>query len=191
MPRYINWLDSWIHNPKVGSSSLPLGTMVKKKRGLTPQGWHNSPIAGKVHYQSGYERKFMEWMDVHQIDWIKCKERFPYIAGDGKVHKYNPDFYLPSHKLYVEVKGMVRMNDPAKFEAFPSDKNLVLLGYEDLKKLGLDVKDPVQDRPPLQPGQWPYNLLQQMPDFMQKGELTEELKSKVSSEKFFRLMKIY
>ena len=26
MPRYINWLDSGIHNPKVGSSSLPLGT---------------------------------------------------------------------------------------------------------------------------------------------------------------------
>lgn len=159
-------------------------TTKRKKRGLTPQGWHTSPTAGRVHWQSGYERKFMEWLDSQGISFQRCKERFPYTAEDGKKHSYNPDFYLPEPQLYIEVKGMVRMNDPHKFEAFPSDKKLVLLGYPELKKLGLDVKDPTANRTPV-PGQWPYGLLKQMTDFSQVGELTEELREKVSSEKFF------
>lgn len=161
-----------------------------RKRGLTPQGWYVSPIAGRVHYQSRYEQKFMEWMDAHQIDWVKCKERFPYIASDGKIHKYNPDFYLPFHGLYVEVKGMIRLNDPLKFKAFPENKKLVLLGFQELLKLGLDVKDPTVGKlKELKPGQWPYNLLQQMPDFLKAGEMTEELKKKVDSSIFFEYIK--
>lgn len=163
--------------------------VARKKRGLTPQGWHSSPIAGRVHYQSGYERKFMEWLDSQKITWIKCKERFLYTAEDGKEHKYNPDFYLPEPQLYVEVKGMVRLNDPHKFEAFPDDKKLVLLGYSELKSLGLDVKDPLENQKVLVPGQWPYKLLEHMPDFSKVGEMSEEVKKKVDSQKFFDYLK--
>jgi hypothetical protein len=158
---------------------------MKKKRGLTPQGWHKSPSAGRVHYQSGYERKFMEWLDSREIKWNKCRERFPYTASDGKKHTYNPDFYLPDSDLYVEIKGMIRMNDPAKFAAFPKDKKLALLGCKELQKLGLDVKDPMEGKKALVPGQWPYRLLEQMPDFSQVGKLSQDLKKKVSSDKFF------
>lgn len=163
---------------------------------LTPQGWWNSPIAGKVHFQSKYEKLFCEFLDNGNFDWRKNKERFPYISPfDGKQHNYIPDFIVYSatgEKIYIEVKGMVRKADPAKFEAFPKDKKLVLLGYEELKKLGLDVKDPMEAfRNPdgtekkLDPNKWPYKLLQNMPDFQEKGELTEELKQKVDPKPFF------
>lgn len=167
----------------------------KKKRSmLTPQGWWDSPIAGKVHFQSKYEKLFCEFLDNNKLDWRKNKERFPYISPfDNRQHNYIPDFIVftsSGEKIYIEVKGMVRKADPAKFEAFPEDKKLVLLGYEELKGLGLDVWDPMtafKNKEPLREDQWPYKLLQNMPDFWERGELTEELKKKVDPKPFYDL----
>lgn len=168
----------------------------KKKRSmLTPQGWWDSPIAGKVHFQSKYEKLFCEFLDNNKLNWRKNKERFPYISPfDSRQHSYIPDFIVftsSGEKIYIEVKGMVRKADPAKFEAFPEDKKLVLLGYEELKGLGLDVWDPMtafRNEEPLREDQWPYKLLQNMPDFWERGELTEELKKKVDPKPFYELL---
>lgn len=175
----------------------------KKKRSmLTPQGWWDSPIAGKVHFQSKYEKLFCEFLDSHKLNWRKNKERFPYISPfDGKQHNYIPDFVILDNTihqypyLYIEVKGMIRKADPAKFEAFPEGKKLVLLGYEELKSLGLDVKDPMEyfrnpdgTEKKLEPDRWPYKLLQNMPDFQERGELTEELKKKVDPKPFYEIL---
>lgn len=157
---------------------------------FTPQGWHESPIAGKVHYQSSYEHKFMIWLDTNNIVWQKCKEKFPYIKNDGKKHNYNPDFYLPDYDLYLEVKGMIRKNDPAKFEAFPDDKDLCLLGYDELTRLGLKVFNPFVEAKPLNKNQWPYSILSQIDDYDNVGVLSDELKKKVSSDKFFKALNI-
>lgn len=169
----------------------------KKKRSmLTPQGWWESPIAGKVHFLSSYEKKFCAWLDEHKLNWRKNKERFPYISPfDSKQHNYIPDFIIftsSGKKIYIEIKGMVRKADPAKFEAFPEDKKLVLLGYKELKNLGLDVKDPTEylrnpdgTEKKLDPSKWPYKLLQNMPDFWERGVLTEELKRKVDPKPFY------
>lgn len=163
----------------------------KKKSMLTPQGWWDSPIAGKVHFQSSYEKKFCEWLDSHNVVWKKNKDRFTYTSPlDNKEHKYVPDFQvkLGEEWVYVETKGMVRIADPAKFEAFPEDKKLVLLGYEELKSLGIEgLFDPMsipKMKGELKPDQWPYKLLQNMPDFAERGELSESLKAKVSAKKF-------
>lgn len=146
-------------------------------RGLTPQGWYESPIAGKVHYQSGYERKFMVWLDQKGIVWQKCKERFPYVDSTGKPHNYNPDFYLPEWDLYVEVKGMIRMNDPLKFQAFPEQKKLLLLEVEELKQLGLSVFDPQGRRAP--GSGWPNRILDQITDYSEVGELSSALRKRL------------
>ena len=157
---------------------------------LTPQGWWESPIAGKVRFQSKYEKLWCEFADNNNLNWSKNKERFEYTSPfDGKQHKYIPDFIVEDdkgNKLYIEIKGMVRKADPAKFEAFPEDKRLVLLGYPELKQLGLPVVDPLEAYKgrEVKPDQWPYKLLQNMPDFLEKGELTEEVKQKVSAEVF-------
>lgn len=150
------------------------------RRGLTPQGYHSSPIAGKVHYQSGYERRFMEYLDSKNFNWIRCKERFPYFDEQGKQHTYNPDFYLPDYNLYVEVKGMIRMRDPLKFQAFPEDKQLVLITAEKLRELGINVFDPMEIKEPVDKTKWPYKLLQSLPDYQKPGGLSEELKNKLS-----------
>lgn len=157
------------------------------KRGITPQGWHESPIAGKVHYQSSYEKKMMEWLDSHNLEWQKCIEKFPYIKDDGKIHKYNPDIYLPKYELYLEIKGMIRKNDPAKFEAFPKDRKISLLGYEELTRLGLKVFNGDAVVPDYT--KWPYTLLEQIPDFAERGILSEELKERMSADKFFEILK--
>ena len=159
------------------------------RKGFTPQGWHESPIAGKVHYQSSYEHKFMLWLDKHNINWQKCKEKFPYIKSDGKKHNYNPDIYLPDADLYLEVKGMIRKNDPAKFEAFPDSKKLCLLGYEELTKLGIKVFNPMEiDKSKIDRTKWPYNILNKIDDYEEIGELSENLKKKISSDKFFKIL---
>lgn len=154
------------------------------KRGLTPQGYYESKYNGLVRYQSSYEHKFMQYMDDHDFNWIRCKDRFPYLDSEGKKHTYNPDFYLPKYDLYLEVKGMIRKNDPLKFAAFPDDKKLLLLGYKELTALGLKVFNPMEVKVPLSKDKWPYKLLAQMPDFAEVGVLTPELESKVSKYRY-------
>lgn len=150
------------------------------RKGFMPQGWYESPIAGRVHYQSGYERKFYKWLDDHHFDWQKCTETFPWTDTEGKSHKYHPDIYLPTYDLYVEIKGMIRMNDPLKFEAFPKDKKLVLLEAEELRQLGLDVFDPKTHRAP--GNGWPNKILDQIPDYQEIGSLSEELRKRLKND---------
>lgn len=155
--------------------------MARKKRSkrLTPQGWYKSPIAGKVHYQSSYEKSFMEYLDKNSFVWIRCRERFPYVGADGKQHTYNPDFYLPKYELYVEVKGRIRVSDPYKFEAFPADKKLVLIDAEVLKQLGIKCFIP-PDLSTVDTTKWPYVMLSKMPDYASPGELSEELRARLT-----------
>ena len=136
----------------------------------------------------------MEWLDDHNIQWKKCDEHFTYISPlDNKKHRYTPDFVIEDDKgeeFYIEVKGALRGNDPAKFEAFPNDKNLVLLSYKELHDdLKIDVKDPTQNTVK-DPTKWPYTILSKIPDWNTKGILTEELKKKVSPNKLYSSIKI-
>lgn len=161
------------------------------RRGLTPQGWLETKH-GRVHYQSGYEKKFMIWMEEHDIKWEKCKERFPYtVPFDSKKHTYNPDFlvYLDK-KYYVETKGAIRRNDPYKFDAFPNDLPLVLLSYDELhNQLGLNAFNPEPDPSKIDRTKWPYKLLSTMPEYVELGILTEEQKAKVDSRHFMKELK--
>ncbi len=162
-----------------------------RHRGLTPQGWLETK-QGRVHYQSGYEKHFMIWLDQHDIPWKKCKERFPYTTSyDDKKHTYNPDFIVTLDKdYYVETKGAIRRNDPFKFSAFPLSLPLVLLGYDELhNQLNLPVFNPEPDPSKIDRTKWPYKLLSNIPDFMELGVLTEELKQRVDPTHFMQELK--
>ena len=159
-----------------------------RKRSLTPQGYWNSPIAGIVHYQSGYEWRLMEWLDEHNICWKKCTEHFKYVSEiDNKVHQYTPDLIIETTNdtYYIEIKGAIRASDPSKFRGFPNDKNLVLLSYKELHNdFGLDIKDYSTFK--IDSHQWPYKILKKIPDYQSKGVIDEELKKKLSPNKLYK-----
>lgn len=160
----------------------------RKKGTICGRGKWYSPLTDTTYsFQSSYEREFMNFLDNHHIKWIKNKERYPYIR-DGKEHKYIPDFYLPDLNMYIEVKGFTRKSDPLKFEAFPTDKNLVLLLYEDMKKLGCKVFNPKLTEGGIDNTKWPMTVLGNLDEWQEPGELSPELKKRVSSGKFFKAL---
>lgn len=166
-----------------------LKSIVPRKRGtICSGGWWQSSVTGEViHYQSTYEREFMRLLDDNNILWYRNTKRFPYLL-DGKRHNYIPDFYLPEIDTYVETKGFIRKSDPIKFEAFPTDRKLALLEYQDLLDLGCNVK-PV---PIIKDGEdrWPMRILRSKgDDWHERGALTKDLKQKVSREPLFDYLK--
>lgn len=49
------------------------------------------------------------------ILWTKNKW-IEYSDSDGVCHRYNPDFYIPAHSIYVEVKGYYSEKDKRKMK---------------------------------------------------------------------------
>lgn len=128
--------------------------------------------------------------DFHDKHIARVKSYAAHVFDEAVQLK---DFVIEDDKgeeFYIEVKGALRGNDPAKFEAFPNDKNLVLLSYKELHDdLKIDVKDPTQNTVK-DPTKWPYTILSKIPDWNTKGILTEELKEKVSPNKLYLSIKI-
>lgn len=55
---------------------------------------------------SGAELAFAQLLDQHGIKWEKNSTRsFPFVDSKGKDRLYYPDFYLPDHDYWVEIKG--------------------------------------------------------------------------------------
>ena len=57
-----------------------------------------------VNLDSSYERILAEWLDKHNIEWIRPE---PLIWKDSKgiTHHYFPDFYLPVKNVYIDPKN--------------------------------------------------------------------------------------
>jgi hypothetical protein len=71
----------------------------------------------KETLQGGWENKVAIYMSENEIKWTRSKKSFTYVF-EGREHEYFPDFYLPEHNLYIEVKGMKTERDVAKWEQF-------------------------------------------------------------------------
>jgi ferredoxin len=78
---------------------------------------------------SGAERRFAELLDAHGIIWKKnTTQFFPYIDIDNVKRKYYPDFYLPEHAQWVEIKGKfyTSPNDNLKLKAVGDNIELIM-----------------------------------------------------------------
>lgn len=54
---------------------------------------------------SSWELRFATLADEAGIVWERGDHlKITYFSGK-KIHKYHPDFYLPSKKQYIEIKG--------------------------------------------------------------------------------------
>lgn len=69
---------------------------------------------------SGAELAFAQLLDQHEIKWEKNSSRsFPFVDSQGKDRLYYPDFYLPDHDYWVEIKGKryIREDDQLRLAA--------------------------------------------------------------------------
>jgi hypothetical protein len=83
----------------------------RKRRGHYHRGTHTSPIAGKCKYRSGWECKYMIYLDSNPdvVSWSYEKLAIEYISNkkSQKKRKYYPDFqveYNDGKKVVVEIK---------------------------------------------------------------------------------------
>lgn len=95
-------------------------------RGRTKQIIYNG-----VKFQGNWELIFYKWCISNNLDVIRPNEWFDYIWNGNR--KYNPDFYIPSLDLYVEVKGFETERDKAKWLQFP--KKLRIIKLQEIKDI--------------------------------------------------------
>ena len=84
-----------------------------------------------------WEVEFAKLLDEKDIKWIYTNDKFDYVY-ENKIHKYNPDFYLPEFDTYIEIKGYPTKRDYAKWST-SNINNLNIFFGDDLLKLGLNL----------------------------------------------------
>lgn len=92
-----------------------------------------------IKLDSGAEKRFANLLDTHNIKWLKNTTiKFEYTDQTGKKRNYYPDFYLPEHDLWVEIKGKYyydEQNDPIKWKTLQTvhKKSLEIIWSSDIK----------------------------------------------------------
>lgn len=97
-------------------------------------------VVNGYHVQGTWEKSIAEKMCLLNIEWtkLKCgKDIFEYRLNDKDKH-YTPDFFLPAHKFYLEIKGYWWGNDKEKMDIvihkYP-EKRFVIIEKEKYSKL--------------------------------------------------------
>lgn len=83
-----------------------------------------------IIFDGSWELKFYEWCLDNNIIIIDNKKFFPYYWNNS-MHLYNPDFYIESLDIFVEVKGFYDDRDICKWKDFP--ENLFILDKNSIK----------------------------------------------------------
>ena len=87
----------------------------RKRKGHYHRGNHVSPKAGECRYRSGWELKYMEWLDgnpdVVSYSYEKVVIDYTSNKRTGKQRKYYPDFLVEysDRKELVEIKPSKRL----------------------------------------------------------------------------------
>ena len=79
----------------------------KKKRGLWSKRSDYTTVDGTgVSMDSTWEVACANRLDVLEIRWIRNPSlKLKYTTRGRRARNYIPDFYLPDHDVYIEVKG--------------------------------------------------------------------------------------
>lgn len=81
-------------------------------RGRTKQIIYNG-----IKFHGSWELQFYQWCQNNNVNVVRNVEGFKYNWNGERT--YFPDFYLPEHNAYVEVKGFKTERDDAKWSQFP------------------------------------------------------------------------
>lgn len=85
-----------------------------------------------VKLKGQWELKVARWLDSQNISWENEPRGFDYYWNNS-TRKYYPDFYIPEHDVYIEVKGYKTERDDAKWTHFPG--HLVVVDKKYIDKL--------------------------------------------------------
>ena len=123
----------------------------KRKRGYQ-RGLYKSPIAGDCKFRSGWEHKYMMYLDADTNieSWSYEKLIIQYVSNKrtGKLRKYYPDFYVvmkDGTKLVIEIKQKRKLQQSnvkkkakaAELWCLMNGATYKILTEVDLKNIGL------------------------------------------------------
>ena len=78
----------------------------KKKKLWSKQSLYERKDGIKVLMDSTWEVAMAERLDHLKIAWERSEDmKLKYFSKTGRKRNYIPDFYLPEHNTYIEVKG--------------------------------------------------------------------------------------
>jgi len=113
---------------------------MKKAVKENPDSYSKNNVCGRVkhyHYKGHklkgkWELATAKWLDSQKIKWENEPHSFEYIWKE-ETRLYFPDFYLPKHNIYIEVKGYKTKKDEAKWFYFP--QRLVIIDHSVINEL--------------------------------------------------------
>ena len=139
-----------INNKKIYGTSFHPDTHKKLKENNAQTGKPCQTFSGKAlkipHYnknqgiiiaKSSYEKMYMEYLDLLNINWLYEPKTF--IIQDKK--SYTPDFLLLDENKFIEIKGFISSQFVEKFNIFKkmySNINIEILDYYKLKNIIID-----------------------------------------------------
>lgn len=129
------------NSSKINKLSIKVKETVDKK--IITDSWHTSFSKARTQVYKGikmmgnWEVEFAKLLDEKDIKWIYTNDKFDYVY-ENKIHKYNPDFYLPEFDTYIEIKGYPTKRDYDKWST-SNINNLNIFFGDDLLKLGLNL----------------------------------------------------
>jgi hypothetical protein len=91
-----------------------------------------------------WEVAFAKYCDENNIKWIQPRTPFKY-EWNG-LRSYYPDFYLPEFDMYVEVKGLEKDRDYAKWSVV---NNLIVIRQkeiDEIKSKTFNLKDFIEEQ---------------------------------------------
>lgn len=86
----------------------------------------------------GWEKIVADYLNDNNIKWTNKIEEKIYYFWNGKERIYYPDFYLPDHDKYIEVKGYQRERDLLKWEVIKD--RLIIIKNKEIKEKLINLK---------------------------------------------------
>ena len=59
----------------------------------------------EIKLDSKWELEVVKRLDELNIKWFRPKIKFNYLTSNGETHLYNPDFFIPEYRCFLEIKS--------------------------------------------------------------------------------------
>lgn len=119
---------------------------IKKAIKEHPESYSSCNVNGRVKnviyngikLDGKWELEVAKYLDKNNIKWERPNIGIEY-EWNNKIHLYFPDFYLLEYNTYIEVKGLIRERDYAKWKNI---NNLIVIKAKeinDIRKESFDI----------------------------------------------------